>query len=177
MTAKSVWGAVLIVLGVISVLSGFEQIGEIAQLDQVMQDTQRMFGKIAGKQSYLKQTLKEYDVASHNAKVGGAIKIVAGIGFALWGTWLLQDSQARRRKEKLPALPKSPHDWKFMKDEEIDDFVRPTKGMVSPLFSDPKRPEISRAECENCKKVFTYPTKMSGRKVNCTTCQQEFELP
>jgi hypothetical protein len=37
--------------------------------------------------------------------------ILVGIGIAFGGTWLIQDSQPQhRRKEKLPLLPKNPHE-------------------------------------------------------------------
>jgi hypothetical protein len=89
--------------------------------------------------------------------------ILVGIGFAIGGTWLIQDSQPqRRRKEKLPPLPKSPHDWKFMLDGEVAEFTRPSKPVkpvVTPIYSDPKRPEVSKARCGTCAKESTYPTK------------------
>lgn len=178
MSAKFVWGVVLIVLGVVAVINGFQRIGEASQWDELVEGGVRAMGKY---QSFIKKDLKEYERHSHNAKVGGGIMILAGIGFALWGTWLIQDSQPqRRRKEKLPPLPKSPHDWKFMPDEEVEEFTRPTepvKPVVVPIYSDPKRPEISKARCGKCEKEFTYPTKRAGDMVPCPQCRIEFELP
>jgi hypothetical protein len=165
-------------LGVVSVINGFQRIGESSQWDELMNVRVRGMGQY---QSNFKNEFKEYERHSHNAKVGGAIMILVGIGFAFGGTWLIQDSQPqRRRKEKLPPLPKSPHDWKIMPDEEVDEFIRPTepvKPVVVPIYSDPKRPEISKARCGKCEKEFTYPTKRSGDMVPCPQCRIEFELP
>jgi hypothetical protein len=178
MSAKFVWGVVLIVLGVVAVINGFQQIGEISQYDELIEVSKRQLGQY---QSLIKDDLRLYERESHNAKVGGAFKIIAGIGLALVGTWLIQDSQPqRRRKEKLPPLPKSPHVWKIMTEEEDEEFTRPTESAklsVVPIYSDPKRPEISKARCKRCEKEFTYPTKRAGDIVPCPKCRVEFELP
>jgi uncharacterized membrane protein YphA (DoxX/SURF4 family) len=104
MTAKRVWGIVLIVLGVICAISGFQQIAEIAELDNL---TRQFTGKVN-----LGNMSKQYEVASHNAKVGGMIKIVVGIMMALIGTWMVQDEETEKIDDSHFETEKNYDDWK-----------------------------------------------------------------
>lgn len=177
MAAKTVWGAVLIVLGVVAVISGFQQLAEISQYDKIMQITQRQLGAY---QSLLKDDLNYYRETSRDAKTGGVIKMVVGVGFAIWGTFLLQDGQRKKKENEYPPLPKSVYDWKLMSDDEVPEFTRPSKPprpLVTPIYSDPNRPDISKARCESCSKEFTYPTSKAGSSVSCPQCRIGFELP
>ncbi len=171
MSAKSVWGVVLILLGLLAALSGLKDLIDIAQADQITQDF--IFGPKTAK--FLGS---EYHQAIRQLKIQCAIQVVVGISLCFGGTWMIQDSQpTKKKKSKIPNLPKSPHDWKFMKGEEIDEFIRPEKPVIIPIYSDPKRPEISKARCGSCKKEFTYPTSRSRDLVPCPQCRMKFELP
>ena len=179
MSAKNAWGCVLIVLGVIAVISGFQQFAEVSQYDEIMRISKRQLGAY---QSLIKEDLNLYSEVSRNAKIGGVMKIVFGIGFALWGTWLLQGERKRTRENYIPSNIDDAHDWKFKSDNEVEveDFAprhEPKKLLITPIYSDPSRPNISKARCESCKKVFTYPATRSGSKVSCPQCRVNYELP
>lgn len=91
MSAKFVWGVVAIVVGVAGVFAGIDQIAEVVQLDSVVNDFARQFGA----QKYM----GEYSRATHNAKLGGLIKIVGGLCLSVFGTWLIQEARYEDRAE------------------------------------------------------------------------------
>jgi hypothetical protein len=174
MAVKNVWGVILIVLGVVSFIGGFQQISEISQYDQLMEISKRQLGTY---QSLLKDDINFYNAASRNAKFGGILKIIVGVAFALWGTWLLQASQRFPGKESLEPLPRDVYDWKFKSEEKMEDHVSPGKPLVTPIYSDKSRPNIAKARCETCKKELTYPVNKVGALVSCPQCGTRFELP
>lgn len=91
MSAKFVWGIIVIVLGVLGVMSGLTQIAEISQLDQTMDSFARSFNA----QPYM----GDYRNAARDAKIGGTIKIFGGVAFCFLGTWLMQVAKREERQE------------------------------------------------------------------------------
>jgi len=104
MNAKRVWGIVLIVLGVVAVIAGFQQFVEMADLDNLI-------GQYIGNAS-LGSISRQYEVVSHNAKIGGMIKIVAGILMALIGTWMVKDEEPIREDKQYFQSQRNYDEWK-----------------------------------------------------------------
>lgn len=105
MSAKSVWGVVLIVLGVVGVIAGINQIAEISQLDKAMGDITRQFG---GQQYW-----GPYVNAARDAKIGGMIKIVGGACLSIFGTWLIQQARHEERREQRKQFAQEEGDWRL----------------------------------------------------------------
>lgn len=92
MAVKTVWGIVLIVLGVLLAIGGFSQINESQALDQVMGEMVRGLGGASS------QMFKD---AVYSAQIGGAIKIVLGIILALWGSLLVKDAEQKKTESRF----------------------------------------------------------------------------
>lgn len=113
MSAKSVWGAVLIVLGVVGVIAGIDQIAEISQLDKIAGD----FAKEFGAQKYL----GAYANAARDAKIGGIIKIVGGICLSIFGTWLIQQARNEDRMEQQKQYAREEGEWRLSGEKSDND--------------------------------------------------------
>ena len=55
---------------------------------------------------------KQYAAASHNAKIGGMIKIIVGVMMACVGTWMVKDEEPVRVEQHYFELEKDYDDWR-----------------------------------------------------------------
>ena len=53
----------------------------------------------------------------------------------------------------------------------------PDLSSVIKLEDDPDRPAISKALCSLCQFEITYPKKLTGKEVECPSCNAGFQLP
>jgi hypothetical protein len=90
MKAKQVWSIILIVLGVLAVITGFQAIGEADQIN-------RYFGgdvanlRMAG----MGELEKQFNQALDEAKTYGLISVFIGICMAVGGTFMLRESKPK----------------------------------------------------------------------------------
>jgi len=108
MKVKTVWGIVLIVLGVIGVFNGLQQYADIQAMDQIVGDFTRYFGQ---------SSQMSYKVAVQNAQVGGILKILVGIGLAVLGTYWVRDGERKQHgqdRDSIDSEMSQDHDdWKM----------------------------------------------------------------
>ncbi|TRO79802.1 hypothetical protein [Trichloromonas acetexigens] len=108
MKLKTVWGIILIVLGVMGVLNGLQQYADIQALDQVVGGFTRSFGQ---------PSQRTYKVAVQNAQVGGILKILVGIGLSVLGTYWVRDEERKQHGQDRDSMDleisQDHDDWKM----------------------------------------------------------------
>jgi len=88
MKVKTVWGIVLIVLGIMGVFNGLQQYADIQAVDQWVGDFTRSFGQ---------SNPRSYRIAMQDAQVGAFIKFLGGIGLAVLGTYWVKDGASEQQ--------------------------------------------------------------------------------
>ena len=92
MAAKKVWGIVLIVLGVLAVLSGLGEISDVQSIDQLLGNFVREVGG---------SNAKIYQKTMQEAQFTGIVRALIGVGLAIWGTWMLNDSEPKNAGDPI----------------------------------------------------------------------------
>jgi hypothetical protein len=96
MTAKKIWGIVLIVLGVLAVLSGLGEIRDAQSMDQLVGNFVRQVGGT---------NAKTFQKALQEAQFAGIVRALIGVGLAIWGTWMVNDSGSKNAVVPIISNP------------------------------------------------------------------------
>jgi hypothetical protein len=120
MSAKFVWGVVAIVVGIIGIFSGVDQIVTVIHLDEVVKGVEKLFNSPLGK----------YSDFAFNGKLGGVIKILGGLCLCIFGTWLIQEAHYEDKLERR-KLSGRENGTLSVEDPEPLPFVAPES--VSPM--------------------------------------------
>lgn len=99
MTAKKMWGCILIVLGVLAIVSGVDAYFSMNLLDNAMNSLPFKYSGIQSFDTLLYQSQKQYAEASRYARVMSVIRVLAGIALSVWGTMLMREEDKSTQVE------------------------------------------------------------------------------
>ena len=64
----------------------------------------------------------------------------------------------------------------YLPDTDMGSLMTSSPAIIK-LKDDPDRPAISKSLCTLCQFEMTYPKKLSGKEVDCPSCDSHFQLP
>ena len=161
MTAKKVWGVIIIVLGVLCILGGARDYNDTLDLERGLYSIDQMTKQMIGKSNSARFGLNKYIDA--NQKMTGELlndlrqrsilSILLGISLSIFGTYLLNDPTEEKSKYSPDGIRDKTKGFFDQGDnfKATDDFVQGIEREISPIDSGEKNFDLNDSKDEKLK--------------------------